>query len=105
MLGVVPKTSQIAALSFVALSLAACDIAVQGDGGLHFDVGAQAKDEWTRSYKVAPGARVEIINVNGKITADASDGDTIEIKAERTAKATTDEAARDLLSKIEMREE
>jgi hypothetical protein len=105
MFGFVRKTARIAALSFVVGSLAACDIAVQGDGGLHFDVGAQARDEWTRSYKVAPGARLEIINVNGKITADASDGDSIEIKAERTAKATTDEAARDILSKIEMREE
>ena len=55
---------------------AACDIAVDGHGGLNFDLAAgKAQDEWTRSYKVAAGGRLEIINVNGRITAEASDGD------------------------------
>ena len=97
--------AQFAALAVVAVALTACDIAVNGDGGLHFDVGASAKDEWKRSYKVAATGRLEIINVNGKITAEASDGDTIEILAERSAKAASDESAKDLLSKLEMREE
>jgi hypothetical protein len=99
------KLAKLAALFILAVALTACDIAVEGDGGLHFDIGAQARDEWTRSYKLGAGARLEIINVNGKITAEATNGDTIEIRAERIAKATTDEAAKDLLSKIEMREE
>lgn len=99
------KPAVISALSLFALTVAGCDIAVEGDGGLHFDIGAQAKDEWTRSYKLASGGRLEVINVNGKITAEASTGDSLEVRAERTAKATTDEGAKDLLSKIEMREE
>ena len=99
------KLSKFAAVSVLGIALAACDIAVEGDGGLHFDIGAQAKDEWTRSYKLAAGGRLEIINVNGKITAEASNGDSVEIRAERTVKAATEESARDILSKIEMREE
>ena len=105
MLGLARKTAQTAVLSLFAVALAACDIAVEGEGGLHFDIGAQARDEWTRSYKLAPGGRLELINVNGRITAEASEGDSVELKGERSAKAISDEAARDLLAKIEMREE
>jgi hypothetical protein len=96
-----------AAILVGAAGFAGCDIAVQGngEGGLHFDVGAQARDQWSRSYKLAPGARIELININGRITAEASDGDTLEITGERIAKATSDEAAKTLLSNIEMREE
>jgi hypothetical protein len=99
------QAAQIAALSFVAVAVAACDIAVESEGGLNFGIGAQAKDEWTRSYKVAPGGQLELININGRISAEAVEGDRIEIHGERTAKATSDEAARELLSKTEMREE
>ena len=65
----------------------------------------KAQDEWTRTYTVAAGGRLELININGRITAEASDGTAIEVKAERTAKAGSDDAARELLGKIEMREE
>jgi hypothetical protein len=99
------KLAKFAALFVVTGALAACDIAVEGDGGLHFDIGAQARDEWTRSYKLAAGGRLEIINVNGKITAEAGAGDSVEISAERIVKAASEESARDILSRIEMREE
>jgi hypothetical protein len=99
------KVAQIAAIAVLTAGFAACDIAVQGDGGLLFDIAAKAQDEWTRSYKLAPGGRLELINVHGRITALASDGDSVEVKAERTVKAASDETARELLSKIEMREE
>jgi hypothetical protein len=94
------------ALVVLATIVAACDIAIDGHGGLNFDLAAgKAQDEWSRTYTVAPTGRLELININGKITAEASDGPAIEIKAERKAKATSDEAARELLGKLEMREE
>lgn len=94
------------ALVVLAAGVSACDIALDGHGGLNFDVAAgKAQDEWTRTYTVAPTGRLELININGKITAEASDGGAIEIKAERKAKAASDDAARELLGKIEMREE
>jgi hypothetical protein len=104
------KTARVVARAGVTLLtaavLAGCDIAVTGDGGFHFDVAAgKAQDEWTRTYEVAAGGRLEIINVNGRVTAEASDGAAVEIRAERIAKAATDESARSLLERIEMREE
>lgn len=100
------KISSLAAVAVLAWAVAGCDIAVTGDGGLDFDVAsARAQDEWTRSYRLAAGGRLEIINVNGKISAEASDGADVEIRAERVAKAGTEEAAKELLTKLEMREE
>jgi hypothetical protein len=100
------KTAKIGAILFVTSVLAACDIAVDGHGGFDFGMAAgKAQDEWTRSYPVSAGGRLELINVNGRITAEPTDGNSIEIRAERTAKAATDEAAKDLLGRIEMREE
>lgn len=97
---------RLSAVVAAAVLLGACDIAVNGEGGLHFDVASgRAQDEWTRTYTVPAGGRFELINVNGRVTAEASGGTTIEVRAERTTKAGSDESARDLLAKIEMREE
>jgi hypothetical protein len=88
------------------VALAGCDIAVDGHGGLDFGLAAgKAQDEWTRTYKVSQGSRLELINVNGRIVAETFDGSVIEVRAERSAKAASDEAAKDLLNRIEMREE
>lgn len=89
-----------------AVALSACDIAVNGENGFSLDLASgRAQDEWSRSYPLTAGGRFELINVNGRVTAEASDGTAIEVKAERTAKAGSDESARELLGKIEMREE
>lgn len=101
----VRKLATAATAVVVAIGLAACDIAVNGEGGFSFGVGAQARDEWTRSYQLGAGGRLEVINVNGQISAEASGGESVEIRAERTAKASSEEAAKDLLAKTEMREE
>lgn len=86
-------------------STAACDVSV-GEGGFSMDLArASARDTWTRSYTVEPGGRLELINVNGRINAGPAEGGTVELVAERTAKASTDEAAKALLGQIDMREE
>ena len=98
--------ARVAAVTLVAAGLAGCDIAVDGHGGFDFGIAsAKAADQWARNYDVSAGGRLEIINVNGRITAEATDGSRIEISAERTAKASSEEAAKELLGKIEMREE
>jgi hypothetical protein len=100
------KITKIAAVILAAATLAACDIAVDGHGGFDFGLAAgKAQDEWTRSYAVSAGGRLELINVNGRITAESSDGKEIELRAERSTKATSDDAAKELLGRIEMREE
>jgi hypothetical protein len=89
----------------VAVS-AGCDVKMAADGDLSVDMWrGQAQDTWVRSYTIAPGGRLEIVNVNGQITAEASDGATVEISAERTASAGSDEGAKEFLDRIEMREE
>lgn len=94
--------------ALLALAVAtgtACEVRA-GDGDFSIDLfQGHAADTWSRTYTVAPGGRVEIINVNGQITAEAATGDRVEVQAERSASAGSDDAARELLGKIEMREE
>jgi hypothetical protein len=93
-------------LSAAVLSAtAACDVQV-GKDGFSLDVASgRAQDTWTRSYPLAAGARLELINTNGRISAESSAGDTVEVVAERIAKASTDEAAQELMKQLEIREE
>lgn len=94
------------ALALVGLVASGCDVTVDGKGDFGFNLASgKAQDEWTRSYEIEAGGRLEIVNVNGRITAEAGDGPTTVITAERIVRAATDEGARDLLSKIDMREE
>jgi lia operon protein LiaG len=94
-------------LVFVAsLSLAACDIQTSANGQFDIDFASgKATDTWSRTYTVEPGGRFELINVNGRITAEPGDGKEIVIEGRRTAKARTDEAAKEALAKLEIREE
>ena len=87
-----------------ALSLlaAGCDVSV-GEHGFSMDVASgKAQEEWTRTYSIAAGGSLEISNVNGTINASPGDGAQVEVRAERIAKARTDEDARELLKKIEI---
>ena len=99
------KFTRIAAVLVLSAALAGCDIAVDSHGGFDFAAAGKAADEWTRTYKMQAGGRLELINVNGRIAAEASDGSEVEVRAERSAKAPTEDAAKALLEKIEMREE
>ncbi len=89
-------------LTAIVLALPGCDVMV-GVGGLG---GREvARDQWTRSYPLAAGGLFEIVNVNGAVKAEASDGTAVDVTAERSARATTMEAAKDLLQRVEIREE
>lgn len=90
------------ALFLLSVLAAGCDINV-GEHGFSMDVASgKAQDEWTRSYTIAAGGRIEVVNINGTITASPGDGPAVEVRAERVAKASNDEAARELLKKIEI---
>lgn len=93
-----------AALVAAALS-AGCEIkAGDGDFSLEFASG-KASDTWTRSYDLPAGGRIEILNVNGEIRAEATQGGKVEVTAQRSAAAATDDEARELLNAVQMREE
>lgn len=101
--------SKLALLGLVfaaGLSVAACDIQAGGEGGLSFGIASgKAQDTWTRTYSIQPQGRLELINVNGRITAEPAEGAQVTVEARRTAKGSTDEAAKELLAKLEIREE
>ena len=100
------RRPSILALVFAAgLAVSGCDI--QAENG-KFDIdfaSGKAQDTWSRTYKVPAAGRFELINVNGKITAESTDGAEVVVEGRRTAKARSDEAAKDLLAKLEIREE
>jgi hypothetical protein len=90
------------ALLGISLLVAGCDINV-GEHGFSMDVASgKAQNEWTRTYTIAPGGRLEVVNVNGAINAAPGDGPEVVVRAERIAKARTDEAAQEILKKIEI---
>jgi hypothetical protein len=96
---------RLTALAVLVAPLLACDVSV-GEGGFNLGlVSGRAQDESVRTYAVAAGGRIEIVNTNGRITAEPADGGTVEVTIERRARATTDEAAREMLQRIEIREE
>jgi hypothetical protein len=83
----------------LALPVAAgCDIV---GAGFH----EQESDQWTRSYPLQAGGRVEVINVNGKIAVTGTDTNMVEVIALRIGKGSNPESAKEALSQIEIREE
>jgi hypothetical protein len=60
----------------------------------------RATEEWTRTYPLSPGGEVRIGNTNGKVEIEGVDGSTVEVRAEKIARAATDEGARQLLPKV-----
>jgi hypothetical protein len=86
----------------ISLLVTGCDINV-GEHGFSMDVASgKAQGEWTRSYTIAPGGRLEVVNINGAINASPGEGTQVEIRAELIAKARNDEAAQELLKRIEI---
>ncbi len=88
-------------ISLLTILTAGCDVSL-GNGEFGLGASGRASDTWTRSYTVAPGGRVEIQNTNGIIEVEQSTEPTVEVRAERTARASTDEDAKALLAKVEI---
>jgi hypothetical protein len=81
----------------LALALAACDGS--------FALPGRAADEWTRSYPLADGGQLQITNTNGIVEIEGVTGSTVDVRAERVARAATDSAARDVLSRVVTKED
>src|SRR4051794_28330159 len=82
-------------LVFLSAATAGCDIAMA-----HLNEKETAT--WHRTYELQPGGRVEISNVNGKIDIEPSTGNTVEVNAEKTARAGSSDAAKEALGRIEI---
>jgi DUF4097 and DUF4098 domain-containing protein YvlB len=82
-----------------AAALSACDVVVNS---LHAK--GKAQDQWTRTYTIAVGGNVEIVNTNGGIDVVGADGTQVEVVAERTARGMTDEDAKKVLAQLKIDE-
>jgi hypothetical protein len=101
------STRSLLPVGLVCLSLvgAACDVKV-GEGGLTFDVAhGKASDDWSRTYALGAGGRLEVTTMNGTIEAFPSTGSQVEIAVHREARANTDEAAQAVLKDLPIIEE
>lgn len=94
-----------AAVVLLLLGAAGCDIKVN-QNGVSVDIAeGRASDEWTRTYSMSPGGRVEIVNVNGGIQVTPAAGGQVEVFARREARTQDEAASKEILQKIEMVEE
>jgi Putative adhesin len=82
----------------LALVLAGCDLSLG-------HLSARATDEWTHTYPLTPGGEIRIVNSNGVIDVEGVDGSTVEVRAERIAKGSTEAAAKELLPRIVIKED
>jgi len=82
--------------------VAAASVACQNPGGAHQT--ARASDEWTRTLPLGVDDELRILNTNGSLDLEGVSSGTVEVRAERVAHATTDQAARELLTHINIRD-
>lgn len=80
-----------------AIASSGCDIAMA-------DFKEKQTAEWKKTYQLEPGGRLELSNVNGKIDVQPSPGNTVEVVAEKTAKAASVDMARQALDRVEIQE-
>jgi hypothetical protein len=92
-----PRAAAAILAPVLLLSVSACDIVTA-------DYKVQDRAEWRKSYELAPGGRLEISNVNGKIDVEPSTGNTVEVLAVKTARGASQEDARQALERIEIAE-
>jgi hypothetical protein len=89
----------------VAVILPVLIVASAGCDVVTADLKHTQTGHWRKTYDLAPGGRVEINNVNGKIVVEPSTGNTVEVVAVKTAKGATEEAAKQALERVEIRED
>jgi Toastrack DUF4097 len=88
-----------------AILIAACDVKV-GQNGVSVDIAhGSATDQWSRTYHLSPGGRIDIVNIRGQIVAQPSPGADVEVTARREARAGNEEAAKAVLAAAQMVEQ
>lgn len=86
-----------------ALSLTAA-VALSAGCNLQIGTGIEAKETWTRTYTVKPGATLSVQESNGTIQVGVAEGDKIEVVATKVSKASTEEAAKEDLKQYSIAE-
>jgi hypothetical protein len=97
----VSSSRRLAALPAIGLLGLAC----AGCHGPSAELTGRASDEWTRSYTLDEGGELQITNTNGSVTLEAVDGNAVDVRVERIAKAANDAAAAEIVTRIVIQEE
>jgi hypothetical protein len=85
--------------------LTACDVRVR-DGKVDLNVFShEIKQEWSRTYTVNGGGQLEVANLDGPITIGLSPSDRVEVRAEITARARSEDGAKEMMSKGRIEEQ
>jgi hypothetical protein len=84
--------------------LVAAGLAAAAGCGLPFMLNAEARDQWKKTYTLAPGGSFEVHNTNGRIEIRVGDGDTVDVVADRVVRAGSDEDAKGALKRLEITE-
>jgi hypothetical protein len=64
---------------------------------------ARATEEWTRQLPLNADGELVITNSSGTIDVEGASDNVVDVRAEKVAKATTDQGARDLLTHVNIR--
>ena len=64
---------------------------------------ARATEEWTRQLPLNADGELVITNSSGTIDVEGTSDDVVDVRAEKIAKATTEQGARDLLTHVNIR--
>jgi hypothetical protein len=87
-----------AGVASLSIILGACDLAISG---FH----EEARDTWSKTYPLAANGTLEIVNANGSIQVESADAPRVEVHVERIAHAVTQESAKEMLRRNEIRED
>jgi hypothetical protein len=95
-----PAIRRVLSVVVLPLLLAAggCDIVSAG-------FGSEETAQWQKSYTLPANGRLEISNVNGRITVEPSTGNSVDVTAIKKAKAGSPEAAKEALQRITIAED
>ena len=93
-------------LLLIAIASAACDVRVDEHGIRSVRIAeGRAEDAWSRTYTLPSDGSLEIAGEDGTIDVRGADISQVEVQAEREARADSEEAARELLRKLDIRED
>jgi DUF4097 and DUF4098 domain-containing protein YvlB len=93
-----PAAALVIPLAIALLSSTGCDIVTA-------DLRAEESATWHKTYTLDANGRVEIGNVNGKITVEGSSGNTVDVTATKKARGATSDAAKAALERATILEE
>ena len=84
----------------LAAAVLAASVASFPACGMHGPYNEEARDTWSRTYTLSKTGEVSISNANGRVEVEGVDGSTVDVRADRIARAATQQMASELLPKI-----